>query len=279
MASTLGLGAAVAVPLRVAVTGVEPAVASVTVRVAVRVPAAVGPKVTVIAQTESGASGMMQLLWVILNSSALGPLSGATVRAPVAVPPLLVRLNVVGALVSPTSAVKEPGLGVMVILVSELPPVPTPLKDTVSPARMVSRPLSAPTELGPNLTEMVQVAATAVLQVVLSMMNLPVTVGVMDAGPLVTVTVTVLAALIFPTAVGAKVIDAGATVRRGVFVGAAPSDPPEPWLPPDPPLPPTITISLAGASGLVAPSWPTANPDLLQPLPARATAMATEKKS
>jgi hypothetical protein len=106
------LGCEYPVPFRVAIAGVEPAVASATVRVAPLVPTAAGLKTTWIAQVVRGAKGTTHLLSVIAKSVSLVPPS-AGLRMPNVEPPILATLNVMAALVKPTLAENEPRFGVM----------------------------------------------------------------------------------------------------------------------------------------------------------------------
>jgi hypothetical protein len=202
-------------PLRFAVAGMEPAVASVTVRVAVLLtPGLAGLYTTWIAQVVSGASKPTHLLSVIAKSAALTPPS-AVIRAPVAEPPVLATLKVMAALGEPTAAENAPRLGVITKLVGLEGAVPTPLKETVRPGATVRTPLAAPTDFGENLTATVQLAA-AIPQVVLSSRNPePVTVGKSETGVPLLVTVPTLTGDTSPSATVPKSIDDGLVASTG----------------------------------------------------------------
>ena len=108
---TATTGVPTAVPFRTALAGVEPAVASVTVMVAVLAPAVVGLNTTWISQIPSDTSGTTHLLFRIVNWSALAPAS-AVLNVPDTDPPTLARLKMTASLVEPTATENVPGLGV-----------------------------------------------------------------------------------------------------------------------------------------------------------------------
>ena len=109
-------GPLIPVPVRGADSGVEPGVASVTVRAAVLGPAVVGLNATTIAQDAWASSGRKHLVSVMVNWSALRP-EIAVLKVPEGDPPILPTLKVkVVAGVAPTPAETVALVGLMVRL-------------------------------------------------------------------------------------------------------------------------------------------------------------------
>ncbi len=164
---TAALGTPVAVPLRATVwlLAVLPAL-SLMVNVALRAPAAVGPKVTEIEQVPDTAMLPVQVLAEIAKSSGLVPVMETPEIVSAPVPPL-VSVTVCAELVVPTLwllNVSEVGEGV-----AAGTPTPVPLSDPdcVDPVTLpalsvtVSVAVRLPIPVGLKVTETRQVPATA----------------------------------------------------------------------------------------------------------------------
>jgi hypothetical protein len=156
---TLALATAAA-PVKATVRGMP--AESVIVRVAVRVPVAVGVKVTAMLQLDEGARVAPQVLLAIAKSPALAPEMAMLFTVNAAVPPL-VNVTVCGELVEPTACRAKDRLVGFTLAVS-MAPVPesaTVCGLVLAPSVKIRLATRAPNADGVNAMPTVQLAAGA----------------------------------------------------------------------------------------------------------------------